>query len=220
MQMSKPCSVIAIGASAGGLPEIAALLRGISRGVPAVVLVALHRPANKVSYLAEVLQRESSIPVSVAAAGEALQDGHCYIGTPSMHLSVDAALRAELIPSLPNRTIDTLFHSVARHAGQRAVGVVLSGLLDDGSEGLAAIKQAGGIAMVQSPESAAFDAMPRNAARGSKVDLIASTDVLAQAIRLVTHSRLPHRITGLTDRDEAYPHSAESDAVDWRLYDW
>jgi chemotaxis response regulator CheB len=81
------------------------------------------------------------------------------------------------------RTIDDLFGSLARHAGRRTIGVVLSGALRDGPKGLAEIKQAGGITMVQSPEDAEFESMPKSAiAYDRLIDVIAPTTELARAI--------------------------------------
>ncbi len=95
------------------------------------------------------------MPVVVAAETERFQPGTCYIGEPDGHLTLVDHNLAALVPGsghrLRNRTIDTLFVSVARHAGRRALGVVLSGSLDDGSRGLAAIHAAGGLTMVLDP---------------------------------------------------------------------
>ena len=81
--------------------------------------------------------------------------GTCYIGEPAGHLALVARETAQLVPGatneLRNRTIDTLFNSLAAHAGQRAIGIILSGALDDGSRGLAAIHAAHGLTMVLDP---------------------------------------------------------------------
>ena len=94
------------------------------------------------------------MPVVIARHGELLHHGVCYIAEPSQHLMVGPDPRADLLPDhrYTTRNIDQLFISLARHYGARTVGVVLSGQLDDGTRGLAAIKRAGGIALVQSPD--------------------------------------------------------------------
>ena len=179
--------MIVIGASAGGLPHISTLLELLPADLPAIVLVVLHRPGDQVSNLREVLARKSRMQVVDAVHGEELLVGICYLGQPAEHLGIDELVRAKLSPdpggSRRGKTIDDLFVSVARHAGPRVIGIVLSGALRDGTEGLAAIKGAGGIAMVQSPAEAPFADMPESAiAREGIVDLVAPTAELARAI--------------------------------------
>jgi two-component system chemotaxis response regulator CheB len=102
-------------------------------------------------------------------------------------LGIDELVRAKLTPDTGGarrgHTIDDLFVSVARHAGPRVIGVVLSGVLRDGTEGLAAIKRVGGLALVQSPAEAQFADMPESAiAYDHIIDLVAPTEELARAI--------------------------------------
>jgi two-component system chemotaxis response regulator CheB len=179
--------VIVIGASAGGLPHIRTLLELLPADLPAIVLVVLHRPGGQVSHLREVLAAKSRMQVVEAVHGEELLVGVCYLGQPAKHLGIDELIRAKLSPdpggARRGKMIDDLFVSVARHAGPRVIGVVLSGALRDGTQGLAAIKRAGGIALVQSPAEAQFAGMPESAiAYDHIVDLVASTAELAQAI--------------------------------------
>ena len=179
--------IVAIGASAGGLPQIRMLLGLLPPDLPAIVLVVLHRPGTQVSYLREVLAQKSRMPVVEATQGEELLVATGYLGQPSEHLAVDELIHAELLPdprmSRRGRTIDDLFGSLARHAGPRTIGVVLSGALRDGAKGLAEIKEAGGITMVQSPEDAEFASMPESAiAYDGTIDVIAPTADLARAI--------------------------------------
>ena len=149
---------IAIGASGSeGLDDIRRLLALMAKPVPAIVMVVLHRPSDKLSYLRDVLARGSGISIVVAAEAEHLEEGVCYIGEPDGHLTLVDTHIAHLVHggrhALRGRTIDTLFESLAAHAGTRAIGVVLSGALDDGSRGLAAIHAAGGLTMVLEPGS-------------------------------------------------------------------
>ena len=147
---------IAIGASgAEGLDDIRTLLALMPKPVPAIVMVVLHRPSDKLSQLRDVLALNGGISIVVAAEAERLEEGVCYIGEPDGHLTLMNTQFAHLVPGgghrLRGRTIDTLFESLAAHAGARAIGVVLSGALDDGSRGLAAIHAAGGLTMVLEP---------------------------------------------------------------------
>ena len=147
---------VAIGASGGeGLDDIRDLLGALPQPIDAVVMVVLHRSSDAVSQLRAVLARGCAMPVVVAEEAEALLPGTCYIGEPDGHLTLMARNLAHLAEGegnrLRNRTVDALFHSVARHAGRRVIGVVLSGALDDGSRGLAAINAAGGVTIVLEP---------------------------------------------------------------------
>jgi two-component system chemotaxis response regulator CheB len=105
---------------------------------------------------------------------EQLRHGTCLIGEPDRHLTVGPDLRVHLLPNsfYRSHSIDALFCSLARHAGTRTIGVVLSGMLKDGTLGLKAIKEAGGIALVQSLEEAAYPEMPQSAIKhDGKIDL-------------------------------------------------
>jgi two-component system chemotaxis response regulator CheB len=179
--------MVAIGASSGGIEALQGLLAALS-DLDAIVLVVLRRPANRTSFLREILARELRMPVVIARHGELLHHGVCYIAEPSQHLMVGPGLRADLLPDhrYTTRNIDQLFISLAQHFGARTIGVVLSGQLDDGARGLAAIKKAGGIAIVQSPDEAAYPDMPRNAIKyDGPVDLVAPIpDLALQIIRL------------------------------------
>ena len=157
MDAAGPPYFIVVGASGSeGLADIKALLRALPHPVPAIVMVVLHRPSDKTSALREVLAQGGEIPVVVAADAEPLMPGTCYIGGPQAHLTLTSRDKVHLVQGaghrLRNRTVDTLFNSAARHAGPRVIGVILSGALDDGSRGLAAIHHAGGLTMVLDPE--------------------------------------------------------------------
>jgi two-component system, chemotaxis family, protein-glutamate methylesterase/glutaminase len=127
------------------------------------------------------------MPVAIAEQGERFRLGTCYIGEPAAHLTLVDHNLAHLVSDtrneLRNRTIDALFDSVARHAGRGAVGVVLSGALDDGSRGLAAIKVAGGTTMVVLSAGKQFRGMPENARNYTgHVDRIGTPEEIAEEI--------------------------------------
>jgi two-component system, chemotaxis family, protein-glutamate methylesterase/glutaminase len=180
--------MVAIGASGGeGLEDIKALLATLPADLPAVVLVVLHRPSDRLSHLKEVLSRVSQMPVLVAEQGERLRAGCCYIGEPDDHLSLAAKSNVRLVEGAHdrhrNRTVDILFNSVAAHARGRAIGIVLSGSLDDGSRGLAAIAQAGGVTMVLTKQGVAGRGMPENAAGyNGPIDVLGSATTIAREI--------------------------------------
>jgi chemotaxis response regulator CheB len=185
--------IIAIGASGSdGLDDIKALLAGFTDPLAAIVLVVLHRPWDLLSHLRDILARASHLPVVIATNGDGLQLGTCYIGEPAEHLTLAAKSRVHLLDdptnSYRNRTIDALFRSVAAHAGSRMIGVVLSGSLDDGSRGLAAIKAAGGTTMVLTPNRRGGRGMPENAINyGGPIHKIGTPEQIAEEIdRLLT----------------------------------
>jgi chemotaxis response regulator CheB len=181
--------IVAIGASSGGIEALGALLSELPPDLDTVILIVLHRPANRASYLREILARKCAMPIEVAKHRQRLRHGVCYIGEPSQHLTVRPDLHADLLPDhrYTTRNIDPLFASLARHFGPRSIGVVLSGQLDDGTRGLVALKNAGGIALVQSPKEAAYAGMPRSAIEfDGPIDLIAPVSELAhEIVRLV-----------------------------------
>ncbi len=179
---------VAIGASGSeGLRDIQALLAHLKAPVPAVILVVLHRPWDQPSNLRAILSRSCHLPVVIAAEGERFNAGTVYIGEPEAHLTLAARSFGELIEdprrTHRNRNVDLLFDSVAAYAGGRMIGVVLSGALDDGSRGLAAIHKAGGKTMVLAPEPWATRGMPENAiAYDGPIDMIGDAVQIAEAI--------------------------------------
>lgn len=182
---NSPPDIVAIGASAGGLEALEKLLLQLPRELPAAIVIALHRPVERTSYLAEILARLVKMPVVIPKEGELLERGNCYIGLPGRHLTVGPNAKAHLLPDGFYRvhSIHALFQSLARHAGERTIGVVLSGMLKDGSLGLRAIKEAGGVTPVQSPHDAAYPEMPQNAiAYDGAIDFIGPVDAIAEEI--------------------------------------
>ena len=181
--------IIAIGASgAEGLRDIKELLGALPENLAAVVMVVLHRNWNWPTQLRAVLARTSALPVMIASQGEPFELGTVYIGAPSEHLTLAAHNFGKLVDDpdrhYGGRTVDLLFQSVAKHAGGRMIGVVLSGSLDDGSRGLAAIHEAGGLTMVLTPTAGTGRGMPENAIYyDGTIDLVADARGIAQGIR-------------------------------------
>lgn len=155
--------VIAVGASAGSVDALRAFVGGLPPDLPAAVLVATHLPAAGVSRLPEILDRCGPLPAANARQGETPLPGRVYVAVNDRHLLLkDGRVLLSRAPR-QNRArpaIDALFRSAARWYRSRAVGVVMSGALDDGASGLAAIASVGGGAAVQDPLEAAVPAMP------------------------------------------------------------
>lgn len=158
--------MIVIGGSAGSFEPLKSILSSLPASLPASVLVVVHMMADFPSLLEEHLGRDSRLPVSQATDEEPIRRGHIYLARPNYHLTVESGRMRVLRGPRENRhrpAIDPLFRTAARVYGPRVIGVILSGNHDDGSMGLYAIKQRGGIAIVQDPSEAARGEMPRTA---------------------------------------------------------
>lgn len=159
-------NVVAIGASAGGVEALTHLAEGLPPDLPYAVLVTLHMPAGGPSVLARIMGRNGPLPTVTATDGMPLEHGTIYVSIPNRHLLVqnDQIVVSEGPTENGHRpAINALFRSVALDYGPRAVGVLLSGVLDDGVLGMAAIQSRGGRTIAQSPSEALFSAMPQNA---------------------------------------------------------
>ncbi|HEX8803610.1 MAG TPA: chemotaxis protein CheB, partial [Acidimicrobiales bacterium] len=165
--------LVVVGGSAGGIDALQRLLQALPDDLGAAVVVALHRPANRTSALVPVLRRCTGLPLEGAADGAQLRRGEVVVAPPDEHVVVVGAgihlsRGARINGHRPS--IDPLFESAARAFGPRVLGVLLSGALDDGVAGLAAIRAAGGTTAVQAPAEAAFPGMPTAAIDAGVVD--------------------------------------------------
>jgi two-component system, chemotaxis family, protein-glutamate methylesterase/glutaminase len=166
-------NVVAVGASAGGVEALKSFVAGLPADLPHAVLVVLHMPTHVPSVLARILDREGPLPTTEAVDGEPLQPGTIRVAVPNRHLLVDGhriSLSDGPTEDGHRPAVNALFRSVALTFGQRAVGVLLSGMLDDGTLGSAAIRSRGGTTIAQSPGEAMFPAMPLNAIDAGVVD--------------------------------------------------
>jgi two-component system chemotaxis response regulator CheB len=179
---------VVIGASAGGVGALVQLVGGLPAELAAALLVVLHVPAGGHSRLPTILSRAGALPASHATDGEVIRLGHIYVAPPNRHLTVEGE-RLRLVGSATENgfrpAVDPLFRTAARAYAARVVGVVLSGALDDGTAGLVAIKRQGGVAVVQDPDDAAVDGMPRSAIRFDHVDyVLPAAEIAATLVNL------------------------------------
>jgi two-component system, chemotaxis family, protein-glutamate methylesterase/glutaminase len=156
--------IVVIGASAGGIEALQGLTSRLSQNLLAAIFVVVHVSPHSSGLLADVLNLSSKVPASLARDGERIEGGRIYVAPPDHHLLLEPDRVRVVNGPKHNRyrpAIDLLFLTAARHFGERVIGVVLTGFLEDGSSGLLAIKNAGGIAIIQSPEDAEVASMPR-----------------------------------------------------------
>ncbi len=188
--------IIVIGGSAGGLEALAKVLSGIPRNIRASVFVVLHTSPQSGHALPQILERNASLPVAFGVDGEAPKPGHIYVAPPDHHLTFeDGVMSVERGPRENGfrPAIDPLFRSAAKEYGGRVAGVILSGAMDDGTFGLIAVKEAGGVAIVQHPYEAFVPSMPLSAIQNVEVDHIVRCEeipaLLIKAAEGGLHSR-------------------------------
>jgi two-component system, chemotaxis family, protein-glutamate methylesterase/glutaminase len=158
---------VVIGASAGALEALSSLLPTLPSDYRLPILIVVHLPADKTSLLAELLRARCAIRVREAEDKEPIEPGVAYFAPPDYHLLVEQDRRLSLSDDEPvlfsRPSIDVLFESAADAYGGGLIGIVLTGANSDGAKGLRAVVEAGGAAVVQSPESAYAAAMPQAA---------------------------------------------------------
>ena len=167
--------VVGLGASAGGLAPLEAFLSNIPAASGVAYLVVQHMDPTRKTLLGELLQRITPMPVHEAVEARVIEPDAVYVITPDTELTVLGGALHLAKPGEPRgqrQPIDVLFISLARELGERAIGVVLSGMGSDGTQGLQAIKTQGGLTLAQLPESAQFDSMPRSAIAAGCVDIV------------------------------------------------
>jgi two-component system, chemotaxis family, protein-glutamate methylesterase/glutaminase len=208
---------VVIGASAGGVETLGTVIRGLREDLPAAVLVVLHLMSSGRSMLPQILSRSGELPAAPAEDGEPLLPGRVYVAPPDHHMLVrDSEVRVIRGPRENGHrpAIDPLFRSAARARGPRVVGVVLSGLLDDGASGLAAVKERGGMAIVQHPDDALFPAMPRAAMAAVSVDCAIPAGEIPQVLTRWVGQRVEE-----TPQGEDEPDRVERDPTGLKLVD-
>jgi two-component system, chemotaxis family, protein-glutamate methylesterase/glutaminase len=186
--------MVVVGASAGGVEALSALLSDLPLEIPIALFVVLHVPPRSRSRLPSILERTARLPAEHPRDGEKIRPGRIYVAPPDFHLVVgNGVVRLSRGPKEHHvrPAIDPLFRSAARVYGQRVVGVLLSGFLDDGVRGLKEIKRRGGLAIVQAPAEAGFPDMPRNALAKIEIDHCAP---VAQIRDWMTRLPDPHKI--------------------------
>lgn len=210
--------IVVVGASAGGVEALATLVRHLPADAPVSVFVVLHIPPHSASALAQILDRAGPLSAAAAQDGELIEQGRVYVAPPDRHLLVRRG-RIEVIRGPRENghrpAVDPLFRSAARSYGRRVVGVVLSGTLDDGTAGMLAIKQRGGIAVVQDPSTATFSSMPVSVIENAGAEhCLAPSEIGPLLARLALEPVEESKETPVDDRMERETEIVEMDPAE------
>ncbi len=185
-----PYEAIVIGASAGGLQALKTLLSALPASFPFPIAIVQHITERSESVLAELLNQVSQIAVKEAEDKEPLSSGTAYLAPPGYHLLIEPdhclSLSVDERVNHACPSIDVLFESAADAFGEALIGIILTGANVDGAQGLKTIKDHGGLAIVQNPDSAESPAMPKAALAATKVDHIVNLDQLSPLLLQLT----------------------------------
>jgi two-component system chemotaxis response regulator CheB len=185
--MASPFEVVALAASAGGLQALTRVLAALPAHFPAALVIVQHLDPSHPSLIAEILARNTALPVKEAVDGDPLHGGRAYVAPPNRHLLVNADRSLSLTHTEPVHFVrpcaDLLFESTAASFKERAIAVVLSGSGLDGATGVKAIKKMGGTVIVQDATDAEFTGMPQAAQATGMADYVLALDEIAPALQ-------------------------------------
>lgn len=187
---AQPSCVVGIGASAGGLEALQQFLTFLPGDTGMAFVIIQHLSPDHKSLLADILGKDTNMPVVEAEDGMRVERNHIYMIPPKYNLEIVSdilRLRKYNIKNI-NHPIDVFFRSLAAAYENRAVAVILSGTGSDGTNGIRSIKDKNGVIIVQTPESAKFDGMPRNAIATGFVDMVLNPDSIAREMRHIAAS--------------------------------
>ncbi len=174
MNNASPYKAIVVGASAGGLYAISAIIEHLPVDYSLPVIIVQHRIKDQRTMLEEVLQSKAAIKIKQADEKEKIESGCVYIAPPDYHLLVESdgtfSLSYEEPVSYSRPSIDVLFESAAPVYKQALIAIIMTGANGDGTAGMRTIKANGGLTIAQNPEEALFRMMPANAIAAKVID--------------------------------------------------
>jgi two-component system, chemotaxis family, protein-glutamate methylesterase/glutaminase len=177
---------VVVGASAGGVEALSVLLPGLPSDMRAAVFVVLHVPRERPSLLVEVLQPWCNVAVREAFGKEPVEPATVYVAPPDYHLLIDCgpalALSADDLVNYSRPSVDVLFESAADIYKERLLGIILTGASHDGAAGLEAVSAAGGLTIVQDPDSAQVRTMAEAAVKRRPPDLVLPLPAIARLL--------------------------------------
>lgn len=181
--------IIVLGSSTGGIEIMLKILKDLPKELPASIFIVQHVAPTSQGYLAQILKNVCQLEVTEAIDNEYIKKGYIYVARPDYHLLIKNGRIKLLRGPKENRSrpaIDPLFRSAAAFYGARVIGIILSGSLNDGTAGLLAVKDCGGVAIVQSPDEATCSSMPQSALDNVCVDYcLPAADIAAKLIDIV-----------------------------------
>jgi two-component system chemotaxis response regulator CheB len=196
--------IVVIGTSAGGVDALRELVGGLPAEFPAAIFVVLHTSPDSPGILASILGRAGALSAVCVSKVEAIEPGRIYVPKPDHHLVVDRGFARATRGPKENRfrpAVDPLFRSAAQAYGPRVIGIILTGGLDDGTIGLAAVKEVGGTTIVQDPEDALVPSMPLSALTHVEVDHCVPLAEMAALLTRLTAEK-PHQKGAFTVPDK------------------
>lgn len=193
--------VVGIGASAGGLEALSALVSHLPDNLGASYVIVQHMSPNHRSMLVQLLARETSMQVSEIQDGESPRPDQIHITPPNRNLVLQEGAFCLLEPApevIPKPSVNIFFGSLAEDCGEDAIGVILSGTGSDGAVGVRAIKASGGLVFAQEPGSAKYSGMPQSAIDTECVDWVMPPEKIAAEIEIVVRSQgsMPMPVNG------------------------
>jgi len=172
--------MLVIGLSAGGIPLVKQLLAALPKGYPLAIAIVAHLSQGYESNLAPILSAVTDLPVTMARDKQPIVAGHVYVAPPDYHLLIEKnhqfALSEDKAVKSVRPSIDVLFSSAAEVFESELCAVILSGANSDGANGMATVKQLGGLSIVLNPIDAEFSTMPNAVIQQVEVDYVASLE--------------------------------------------
>lgn len=185
--------IVVVGSSAGGIEALLEFTQLLPKKFNGSIFIVQHLASFYRSNLDKLLGKRSALNVCFAKNGERYKKGHIYLAPPDHHLLVESERILVTKGPKENRfrpSIDALFRSAAYNFGERTIGIILSGLLDDGTSGLWSLKRLGGVTIVQDPEEALHDSMPKNAMQHVEVDYVAKIADMPHLLEQLTSQKI------------------------------
>jgi two-component system chemotaxis response regulator CheB len=190
MKSLKEIEAVVIGASAGGIQALSVVLPALSAQLRSAVFVVLHLPRDRPSVLPEIFGRKCALPVREAEDKEAVVPGTVYFAPTNYHLLLDPGPQLALSADDPvhhsRPSVDVLFESAADIYRERLLGIILTGANEDGASGLAAVHDAGGMTIVQHPDTAESPHMALSALRLRPADWVLPLEGIADLLRTLS----------------------------------
>jgi two-component system chemotaxis response regulator CheB len=197
--INHPKFIVVIGAAAGGLDALIVMVQNLQKGLDVAYCIVLHLSRKAIGdFIVHRLSQVTTMPSQLAENGADIQTDNIYIARPNQHLLVkDNKLILGGGPE-ENRfrpSIDVLFRSAAVAYNAKAIGIILSGMLDDGTSGMWAIKRSGGTCVVQDPKQAEYPDMPLSVINNMEVDHVVTLQEIGSLIATITKEKKARKTT-------------------------